>query len=79
MPSDDPGLIGLWSSNRLGSAAYDFYLEALPVAGYRVVAAYPGGAAAVIRFGPVDGPIWQVVVRTGPNETVAIEVRLDRP
>lgn len=79
LPSDDPGLIGLWSSDRLGSAAYDFYLQALPGAGYRIVGVYPGGAAAVIRFCLADGAIWQVVTRAGPNETVAIEVRLDRP
>ena len=79
LPSDDPGLIGLWSSDRVGSAAYDFYLRALPDAGYRIVAVYPGGAAALIRFGLAGGAIWQLVLHAGPNETVAIEVRLDRP
>ena len=79
MPEDDPGLIGLWTTGVRGSGAYDFYLEALPAAGYRIVAVYPGGAAAVIRFGLPDGAIWQVVTRAGPDATVAIEVRLDRP
>ena len=76
---DDPGLVALWSSDLLGSAAFDFYLRALPAAGYRIVAAYPGGAAAVIRFSAPDGAIWQVVIRAGPDQTVAIEVRIDRP
>ncbi len=79
LPGDDPGLVALWSSDLLGSAAYDFYLRALPTGGYRIVAAYPGGAAAVIRFSVPDGTIWQVVIRAGPDETVAIDVRIDRP
>jgi hypothetical protein len=79
LPSDDPGLIGLWSSDVPGSAAYDFYLRALPAAGYRIVAVYPGGEAAVIRFDLPDAAIWQVVIRPGPDATVGIEVRLDRP
>lgn len=79
LPSDDPGLVALWRSDLLGSAAYDFYLRALPAAGFRIVAAYPGGAAAVIRFSVPDGATWQVVIRAGPDQTVAIEVRLDRP
>ena len=62
-----------------GSAAYDFYLSALPTAGYRIVGAYPGGAAAVIRFNLPDGAIWQVVIRGGADEAVVIEVRVDRP
>ena len=79
MPVDDPELIGLWTAEVHGSDAYDFYVRALPSAGYRIVAAYPGGAAAVIRFSLPDGAIWQVVMRTGPDGSVAIEVRLDRP
>lgn len=79
LPSDDPGVIGQWSSDLLGSDAYDFYVRALPAAGYRIVATYPGGAAAVIRFSLPNGAIWQVVMRSGPLEAVAIEVRLDRP
>lgn len=79
MPDDDPGLIGLWATEVRGSAAYDFYAAALPAAGYRIVAVYPGGAAAVIRFSLPDGAIWQVVTRPAPEGPVAIEVRLDRP
>lgn len=78
MPSDDPGLIGLWTSDLRGSAAYDFYVAALRAAGYPILALYPGGAAAVIRFRLPDGAVWQVVTRTGAEGSVAIEVRLDR-
>jgi hypothetical protein len=79
MPNDDSGLIGLWSTDQAGSAAYDFYAAALPEAGYPIVGLYPGGAAAVIRFTLPDGAIWQMLAHDGGNGTVAIEVRLDRP
>ncbi|MDP9467379.1 MAG: hypothetical protein M3P32_01385 [Chloroflexota bacterium] len=79
MPNDDPGLIGLWATDLRGSGAYDFYLSALPAGGYGIVGVYPGGAAAVIRFNFPGGAIWQVVTRQGPQGSVAIEVRLDRP
>lgn len=78
MPVDDPGLVGLWVTDLAGSAPYDFYLSALRAAGYPIVGAYPGGAAAIIRFMLPDGAVWQVVVRGGPDAIVIIEVRLDR-
>lgn len=78
-PDDDPGLIGRWSTNLPGPSAYDFYVEALPAAGFPIVAVYPGGEAAVIRFTVSGGATWQVVMRAGANGGVAIEVRLDRP
>ena len=79
MPDDDPGLIGLWSSDRLGSAAYDFYVTALPAAGYPIIGLYPGGEVALIRFGVADGAIWQMVAHGGASGRVAVEIRLDRP
>ncbi|MBA3689163.1 MAG: hypothetical protein H0W81_10100 [Chloroflexi bacterium] len=79
MPRDDPGLMGLWESDQAGSAAYDFYVEALPAAGYPIVGLYPGGEVALIRFGVPDGEVWQLVTQGIPEGRVAIEVRLDRP
>jgi len=79
LPNDDSGLIGLWSSDRPGSAAYDFYATALPAAGYPIVGLYPGGAVALIRFGRPDGSTWQMVAHDAGDGTVAIEIRLDRP
>jgi hypothetical protein len=78
MPVDDPGLIGLWESDVLGSAAYDYYRVALPQAGYAILGLYPGGEVAVIRFRARGGEIWQLVAHGAPGELVAIEVRLDR-
>ncbi len=79
MPQDDPGLIASWGSDRVGSAAYDFYVAALPAAGYPIVGLYPGGEIAVIRFGVPSGEVWQMVARGTPEGNVAIEIRLDRP
>ena len=79
MPQDDPGLIGLWQSDRVGSAAYDFYVSALPAAGYPIVGLYPGGEVALIRFRVPEGEIWQMVAYATPDGQLAIEVRLDRP
>jgi hypothetical protein len=78
-PDDDSGLIAVWESDRAGSAAYDFYVDALPAAGYPIVGVYPGGEVALIRFRVPDGQVWQVVARGMADGTVAIEVRLDRP
>jgi len=79
MPGDDPGLMRLWESDQPGSAAYDFYANALPAAGYPIVGLYPGGEFAIIRFGAPTGDIWQIVVRGAPDGGMAIELRRDRP
>jgi catechol 2,3-dioxygenase-like lactoylglutathione lyase family enzyme len=79
IPDDDPGLIGHWASDRRGSDAYDFFVAALPAAGYPIVGLYPGDGAAVIRFRVPDGTLWQVVMHSGLDGQVAIEIRLDRP
>ena len=79
LPADDPGLIAAWTSDRLGSAAYDFYAGSLPAAGYPIVGLYPGGDVAVIRFRVPTGAIWQMVVHGGATGRVTIEIRLDRP
>jgi hypothetical protein len=79
LPRNDPGLIGLWESDQAGSAAYDFYVEALPAAGYPIIGLYPGGQVALIRFGLPEGEVWQMVAHGMPEGRVAIEIRLDRP
>jgi hypothetical protein len=78
LPRGDPGLIALWESAEAGSGPYDFYVAALPAAGYPIVGAYPGGGVALVRF-RVEGEIWQVVAHGAADGGVAIEVRLDRP
>lgn len=78
-PGDDPGLMGLWESDQPGPAAYDFYVKALPAAGYPIVGLYPGGEFAIIRFRAPTGDIWQIVARGAAEGRMAIELRLDRP
>ena len=79
MPDDDTGLIGLWESDRVGSAAYDFYAEALLTAGYPIVGLYPGGDVALIRFQATNGAVWQLIAHTSADGGTSVEVRLDRP
>jgi len=77
LPDDDPDLVAAWTTELRGSAAYDFYLQALPAAGYRVEGLYPGGEWAVIRFRLADGAVWQLLVHG--TDPVEVEVRVDRP
>jgi hypothetical protein len=79
MPQSDPALIGLWESDQVGPAGYDFYVDALPAAGYPIVGLYPGGEVAIIRFEVPDGEVWQVVLHGAADGRLAIEIRLDRP
>ncbi len=76
---DDPDLIAAWTSDQLGSAAYDFYVDALPAAGYPIEGLYPGGDFAIIRFRLAAGAIWQIVIGGLVGDPTTIEVRLDRP
>jgi hypothetical protein len=79
MPDDDPGLIGLWTSDAPGSAAYDFFIGALPAAGYPIQGAYAGGAVAQFRFATPAGATWEIDLTANPDLTTRIELRLPRP
>jgi hypothetical protein len=47
---DATAVIGRWEVPGFGAPVYDFYLGALPAAGYPISAEAPGGDAAIIRF-----------------------------
>jgi hypothetical protein len=79
LPGDDPGLIARWTTDQPGSATYDFYVTALPSAGYPILGLYPGGEWAIIRFALPDGAIWQVLAHDTGDGQASIEVRRDRP
>jgi hypothetical protein len=79
LPSDDPGLIGLWTIDAAGSAAYDFFLRALPAAGFPIIGAAAGDIVAQFRFGVPGGTILQIDIYANPNLTTRIEVRMPRP
>ncbi|MEP7040369.1 MAG: hypothetical protein ABI864_02225, partial [Chloroflexota bacterium] len=63
---------------QVGSAAFDFYVDALPTEGYPIVGFYPGGDVALIRFRSPNGGVWQVVAHASGEGGTTIEVRLDR-
>jgi hypothetical protein len=74
----DPSVIARWTYGKAGSDAYDFYVQALPGAGYTILGQFPGGGGAVIRFQLADGRIWQVVTEPDGGRT-RITVQTDRP
>jgi hypothetical protein len=78
MPDDDPGLIGLWTTEAAGSTAYDFFLKALPAAGYPIKGAYAGDTVAQFLLTTPSGATLQIDLYTNPNLTTRIEVRLPR-
>ena len=79
LPDDDAGLIARWTTDVVGTPAYDFYVERLPAEGYPIEGLYPGDAFAVIRFMGPNGEVWQLIMQTADLVTTRIEVRLDRP
>ena len=78
-PSDDPGLIGLWTIDAAGSAAYDFFLRALPAAGFPITGAAAGDTVAQFQFRVPGGTTLQIDIYAAPNLTTRLEVRLPRP
>jgi hypothetical protein len=76
LPSDAT-VIAVWTSDHLGSAAYDFYVSALPAVGYRIIGLYPAERAALIRFnGP--GGVWQILAEQIGGGT-RVTLQTDRP
>jgi hypothetical protein len=76
-PADDPGVAARWTTESLGSSAFDFYQRELPRAGYRVLGLFPGGGGAVIRF-EAEGNAWQVVI-VDLGDQMQISLQTDRP
>jgi hypothetical protein len=75
---DNAGMVARWTIPVVGSAAYDFYLEALPKAGFTIVGTYPAERAALIRFRAAEGRIWQFLAELVDNRT-QITLQTDRP
>jgi len=74
----DPSVIARWSVPILGSGPYGFYLDALPAAGYPIVGRYPTERAALIRFEPRPGLVWQLLIEEADGAT-RLTVQADRP
>lgn len=79
LPADDSDVAGRWRSDEFGGDVYDYYLAALPAAGYRAIEPAPGGEAAIIRFEETDGTPWQLNLTAigGPED--GTEIKLGRP
>jgi hypothetical protein len=75
---DDTTVVARWRVPVVGSAAYDFYMRALPDAGYAIVGAYPAERAALIRFRGREGRIWQLLAELVGDRT-QVTVQTDRP
>jgi len=67
LPADAPGTIARWSSDQVGPVAYDFYLDALPPAGFPTTGLYPGGAVAIIGFQTPSGDPLELVLTLEPG------------
>ena len=76
---DDPTTVASWTSDAAGSAVYDFYIQALPAAGYPTTELVPGGSVAVIRFRVRDGSTWQLVLSREPGGGTLIQVGSAQP
>ncbi|MGI8872683.1 MAG: hypothetical protein ACR2KI_08845 [Candidatus Limnocylindria bacterium] len=60
LPNPCPPAVAIWTTDAAGPAVYRFYQSALPKRGFRILALYPGGAAAAIRFAAPGGRAWQL-------------------
>ena len=77
-PNDDATVIARWTAAQTGSGPFDYYVAALPAAGYHVVGTYPSETTALIRFEPTAGTIWQLLLEEAQGGT-RITIRTDRP
>lgn len=79
--TDDEPLIARWRLDDHGSVAYDFYVDALPAAGYPITLTAPGGGAAIIRFETGSGEIWQIEIHEAPDDPLQtiVKLGLERP
>jgi len=75
---DDASVVARWTVPVVGSAAYDFYVGALPDAGFTIDGTYPSDRAALIRFHDQSGRIWQLLAELVGDRT-EITVQTDRP
>jgi hypothetical protein len=79
LPAGEPGTIARWSSDQDGPVAFEFYVDALPAAGYRTIGLFPGGAVAVILFQTPSGERWELVLTLDDEGGTRIEVRTAQP
>ncbi|HET6746002.1 MAG TPA: VOC family protein [Candidatus Limnocylindria bacterium] len=65
----DRNLLARWLTDANGAQVYDFYVEALPPAGFEIEQVAPGGAAAVIGFRAPDGRLLEIALTASDGGT----------
>jgi hypothetical protein len=78
LPPADPDVLARWLTDANGADVYDFYVDALPRAGFEIELLAPGGAAAVISFRPADGPLFDLAF-TAKEGGTQIDLRVPGP
>lgn len=71
-------VIARWRVPGFGADVYDFYLDALPAAGFPISAVAPGEGVAIIRFEAAPGLTWQLDM-TGDPESTLVELWPEHP
>jgi hypothetical protein len=72
---DEPRLVARWTSDANGAQVYDFFVEALPAAGFQIDQLAPGGDAAIITFSAPGGAQFSVSL-TAEGAGTRIDLRL---
>jgi hypothetical protein len=71
----EPRLVARWTSEENGARIYDFFVEALPTAGFQIDQLAPGGDAAIIVFSAPDGSQFSLSL-TADGGGTRIDLRL---
>jgi hypothetical protein len=71
----DPSPVASWTSTADGARVYDFFVEALPAAGFHIERLAPGGEAAIIRFRSPGTPQFELSLSSEGDQT-RIDLRL---
>ena len=77
-PLVEPGLVARWVAKADGAEVFDFYVRALPAAGFAIEQRFPGGAAAIIRFNVADAQLLDVSL-TASGSGTQVDLRLPEP
>jgi hypothetical protein len=75
----EPGLLARWMTGANGAEVYDFYVDALPDAGFAVEQLAPGGAVAVIGFTTREGRLLNLALTAGSGGGTRVDLREPGP